>query len=577
MGINPYSSWRIREFGGAAIKDMTPTRRRMTEVRSMLDFSGSLSDTPGSTDAQGFYASLPHFSSPFLSGSRVEVGAPTPVGTFVNKTEFFPHGISDDPNDGLFTSGSYTVEGLVKFPPVLVHDDFQSLYRLHTTGSAQEHSVLANLVAQQEDVTLDRDASLNLFVRSANSTTDTSLLHLSLTDVNVFDGDPWYVSFGRKGVESDQPVSASYFLRAGKITARDRVQLSSGSQVFESNSGGDLFSLVTSTANASGSFLVVGEQAISTGAGLYGLGDTTTVTSSLAQVTTFSGKVAELRFWSKALDGAEWLEHVRNPRSVGVRDPLVNYNFVTDRTGSFERLRLDLSTDQPTTASDISGALQLVDFSQNFEDTTVAGLEASVQVIDPERFDFTMIEPKFDERSAENKIRVRGWQDPENIELYGGTVAPASEVRHPAESPQDDTRLSIEMSMVKALDEDIVNVMATLDAIERAIGGPEMLFTRSYPELEKLRRVYFQRLTGRVNYSRFLEIYKWFDDSLEFFVSKLLPAKTDFLGVNFVVESHMLERSKVSYAFYTQYLDNRGRAADFQDPDGPDELDATVE
>ena len=61
------------------------------------------------------------------------------------------------------------------------------------------------------------------------------------------------------------------------------------------------------------------------------------------------------RFWSKALINEERKEHARNFTSLGVEDPLKNFGFSQEVTGSFEKLRLDISTDQPVVKSDSSG------------------------------------------------------------------------------------------------------------------------------------------------------------------------------------------------------------------------------
>ena len=76
------------------------------------------------------------------------------------------------------------------------------------------------------------------------------------------------------------------------------------------------------------------------------LNQSTVVTDPQARATDFSGKVSQIRFWSKALTEPEAQEHTINPKSMGVKDPLKNFNFTTIPSGSFQRLRLDISMDQ---------------------------------------------------------------------------------------------------------------------------------------------------------------------------------------------------------------------------------------
>ena len=563
LGINPDTSVRIREFGGSRRKDFRVTRRKIAEVRALLEMSGALNKTGASTDAQGFSSSVPYLTSTFLSSSRLEVGFPQVAGTFVNKVQFPPHGISNDPNDGLLTSGSFTVENLIRFPGRITgsYAGNQSLMRVNVTGS-DGNATVANLVAVSESLSSKVTGSLQLFARPIDAKFE-NVIHLILTGVNVFDGSDWYVSYGRsKGTLASPFTTASYFLRAGRNRFGAGIDLYETSTIFNESAGGntDLFSNINAAANASGSFLVVGSQSLDTAIEI-GVHPPTYVTDSLARETRFEGQFGELRFFSKALNASEFEDHVWNPRSVGVVDPLKNFNFEIAPTGSFERLRLNLSVDQPVTQSTAAGKLEIVDFSQNFSSSLAAGLEASKRIIEPRRFDFAMIEPRYDERSEYNKIRLRSFENEELVQRYDASTAPLYELDR-KNLPQDDTRLSIEVSLVRGLNEDIINILSTLEAIEKAMGTPDALYSMSYKELEKLRRVYFKRLTGKINFEKFFEFYNWFDVSIGHFLAQLLPAKTDFFGTNFVVESHILERAKISYQDYRQYLKVSARGDD---------------
>jgi len=282
------------------------------------------------------------------------------------------------------------------------------------------------------------------------------------------------------------------------------------------------------------------------------------VPEDAARLTQFSGRVNQVRFWSKFLEEDEIRAHLKNYSSLGVVDPLTNFNFATTPSGSFERLRLDVSMDQPVTTSNDVGNAELFDFSQNEFHMSAIGFPTGSRIIMPERFDYSSIDPKFDEHSADNKIRIRGFQDYENVKNYGGEVSPVYEVR-PSEIPHDDVRFSIDMSSVQALNEDIIKIFSTLDALDNALGAPELLFATEYPDLKRLRDVYFNRLEGKLQTKSFFEFFKWFDNSIGMIVEQLIPRKTKFLGMNFIIESHMLERAKFKYGYEDVYLGDNNR------------------
>jgi hypothetical protein len=302
---------------------------------------------------------------------------------------------------------------------------------------------------------------------------------------------------------------------------------------------------------------VIGSQSLNTDFGATYPGRFLLNTQSIdeyARTTEFQGRVGHIRFWSQALNETEWKEHVRNFKSLGVRYPRKNFNFTVTPTGSFEKLRLDVTTDQIITSSNSIGDVLLVDFSQNNLYFSGSGFQADTQIIKPERFDYSMISPRIDDAASSDKVRIRSYLDSSNLaEDPYASRAPVHFI--PAgQGANDDARFSIDFSVVDALDQDMINIFSTLEELDSLIGNPELFFSPDYPGLEDLREIYFNRLTDKINLKSFFEFFKFFDTAMSQFISALLPRKTRFLGINFVVESHMLERSKIEYMFSDNYL-----------------------
>jgi hypothetical protein len=530
VGIEPDNNFRIREFGGPTSKFLSNVREEKSEVSSMIDFSDG-----------GYMVSLP------LSSSRKETekGYPTlPPGAS------FSGGIDTNPNDGLHTSGSWTFEGIYRFPSgSSLTSVTQSLVRIHTTGSLGEY-LIANLLTTQ---------SGNLLLTFCpNSAMAATVFTLSVS-VDLFDGNLWNISFGRQRAdEVYSTLSSSYFLRAARQDYGEIIDYqTTSSWINETPTAGTLvWSAKQPGFNSSGSYLAIGQQTIGTDP----LFLNNNILNSFYRSSVFDGRVGHLRFWSKAVTENEWFEHIRNFKSLGVTDPTVNFNFVTNRTGSFERLRMDVSSDQSDTTSNASGYLQLQDFSQNGIHWS-GSFAATSSVIVPQLFQYSLLSPKFDVGSTTDKVRIRSFQSYENVlSASYAQVAPIYSLE-PSELPQDNTRFTIDFSIVDALDQDIINIFASLDILDNIIGNPELIFSPDYPDLENLRNIYFNRLTDSVNLKGFFEFYKWFDTNLGGFIAQLLPMKTKFLGTNFVIESHMLERPKMEYYFSDIYLGDSTRHA----------------
>jgi hypothetical protein len=539
VGIDPDNNFRIREFGGPTVKALANVRESRSEVSTLIDFSS------GS-----------RVQSPFLSGSRLqkELGYPYPsaFSTFVN-------GVSDNPSDGLFTSGSWTFEGTYRFPSTAsLTSATQSLARIHITGSAAPNSasfLVGNLLAVQN--------GLVYFVVAPNYF-GSNTLTLSVP-ADVFDGGVWNISFGRQRAdEIYSSTSSSYFLRAAKQGFGEITDLQVTSAFFDETVGGsnlivwsNVANGLIAPANASGSFIAIGSESLPASGSRF-LNDTSL--DGFVRSSAFDGRAGQFRFWSLALSQDEWVEHVRNFKSLGVSNPLANFNFVTNQTGSFGRLRMDVSSDQVELSSSNTGFLQLTDFSQNNLHWS-GSFPATSSVIYPQLFQYSLLSPKFDVGATTDKVRVRSFQDFSNVQSSSyAQVAPIYALE-PSEVPQDNTRFTIDFSVVDAMDQDIINIFATLDILDNVIGNPELVFSPDYPDLENLRNIYFNRLTGTVNLKSFFEFYKWFDTNIGVFIAQLLPRKTKFLGTNFVIESHMLERPKLEYLYSDIYLGDSTRHA----------------
>jgi hypothetical protein len=231
-------------------------------------------------------------------------------------------------------------------------------------------------------------------------------------------------------------------------------------------------------------------------------------------------------------------------------------------TGSFERIRQDIQLTQPITSSDSSGNLTLTNFTQEIGDMQARNFENSKKIISDELVFYSEISPKFDLSQTDNKIRVRSFNTAELLENHDyARPAPVYEVLR-SEEPDDDSRFAIEFSSVKALDEDIMSMFSDMIFFDNAIGRPDLLFDEIYPDLDQARKLYFRRLYAKPEFQNYFSMFKWFNKSLTYIIEQLVPRNTTFLGVDFVYESHPLERNKFRYLFDDIYLLSNERSFD---------------
>ena len=556
MGINPDQNFRFREFGGDRTARLSDKRTPRVRILKSLDFSGSFGPGAVSYDPQGVPNNRPFFKSANLMGpsGTWSTGRPEPGPPYPGSNAAYNRNL---------LSGSWTYEGLYQMTPHSTLKKFHpvtaSLVRFATSGSttlSQKESTFLNLLAFSGSNENNTTGSLSLIFKDTHSTS-TKKLVMPLTGVDIFDGNVWSISFGRIRNDLTASVaSSSWFLRAGTQVGGTLTNLYESVKLFDTEppTGETSQSALTTTVNnVSGTVILIGSQSIPTGSSLHGLSYTHADLGSLERSSFFGGRLLGARFWSKALTFKEAKNHALDPMSLGVENPKVNFNFVENVSGSWEKLRMNVDMDQIITGSSAAGEITLKDMSQNSLHATGTGFEVDKNVIKPVTTTFSSISPFFDQSNAPNRIRVRSFLNNENIKKYGGLKAPLHSIPQ-NEEPIDDTRFSVEVSAVQALNEDIIKIFASLDSFDNILGSPEMQFSEDYPDLEHLRDVYFNRLTDKVNFKTFFEFFKWFDSTIADLIETMIPRRTKFLGVNFVVEPHMLERPKMVYNTYDMYV-----------------------
>ena len=111
---------------------------------------------------------------------------------------------------------------------------------------------------------------------------------------------------------------------------------------------------------------------------------------------------------------------------------------------------------------------------------------------------------------------------------------------------------AIEKSMYQAISGEMLNMFATATEFNNIIGEPVNRYRQEYKSLGKLREAFFRKVTNTPDFNRFVDFYRWVDDSLTVMLMQLVPATANFSdGVKTMIESHILERNKYWTKFPT--------------------------
>ena len=111
---------------------------------------------------------------------------------------------------------------------------------------------------------------------------------------------------------------------------------------------------------------------------------------------------------------------------------------------------------------------------------------------------------------------------------------------------------AIEKSMYQIISEDMLRIFGTVKDFNNIIGRPHYRYESSYREMQKLKEMYFRNVQNKPDFNKFVEFYKWVDDSVSRILEQLIPASMNYKsGIANIIESHILERNKYRHKLPT--------------------------
>ena len=111
---------------------------------------------------------------------------------------------------------------------------------------------------------------------------------------------------------------------------------------------------------------------------------------------------------------------------------------------------------------------------------------------------------------------------------------------------------TFEKSMYASISEEMLNFFAGVLDFNNLIGHPVHRYRSQYKELENLRQIFFEKVNSVTEVEKYINYYKWFDDSIMAVIQQMMPASSDLLAdVTDTIESHVLERNKYKTKYPT--------------------------
>lgn len=289
--------------------------------------------------------------------------------------------------------------------------------------------------------------------------------------------------------------------------------------------------------------------------GSYKYNTNNNLNSLIVKNSIFQGKVLKVRFWKHCLTDKEILSHTKDIKSIGKENfkPLETLILDTESKNLQNSDRVLNNNVYEWSIEDISNNAVL-------NNNTLANIntcklktknqkQTSNLVITQETMFCKDFSPKIDEAFKKNRINVISYEKSENKEATNNNnVFPSNEM--PIYFDYDQVnRVSIDMSIVKVINDDISKIISDLNDFTLKVNNNLSIYEYQYKDLNTLREDYFSKFSDSnyVNYASIGNVFKYFDNIMSSILFDIVPSRVRFDGFNFVYESHALERHKYQY------------------------------
>lgn len=279
-------------------------------------------------------------------------------------------------------------------------------------------------------------------------------------------------------------------------------------------------------------------------------------------VTSFQGKISQIRLYDKFLDNNI------------LRNKSKDIYFIGEKTNDLTSKNLYVNIDLSQKISDInlSNEYNLYNFINNLGNRSVnqsirSSLKIGSSLLESEEFNYEKIftiedlvlfkqNYEIDSSSNSNKVYINSFEDDTFKDQYKNFNISSSSQLHPEYMYHDDQRLYIDFSAVHFLNQDISKLLSINEYFTEKLSISSYLYEEDYTEFSKLRDEYFKRIKKReeINFNMLYQVYKYFDNVLEDLLYEAIPSRVNYLGFNFVYESHILERNKYRHKNFDSRL-----------------------
>jgi hypothetical protein len=262
---------------------------------------------------------------------------------------------------------------------------------------------------------------------------------------------------------------------------------------------------------------------------------------------TFSGSYQEVRYYAAGLSSSVFQDYTMNPDSIEG-----NYlNSAPDQLAFRASLGGELYTGSVSIHPKVTGSFPTTSsFVSNSNFTTGSGgFTSNVETV-------YLDQPAAGIKNiVSNKIQIGDMTLP-----TGNTLSQYRSIQQQPPGGSTYTEnlayTEIAFSPQNEINDDIMDQLGFFNMGE-FIGDPRQRFNQdtSYPDLDVLRNAYFEKYKSNYNIFEYVNLIKYFDNSLFKMIKDFTPARAS-LASGIVIKQHLLERNKYPQPEVTQSLND---------------------
>lgn len=283
-----------------------------------------------------------------------------------------------------------------------------------------------------------------------------------------------------------------------------------------------------------------------------------------ARRTNFTGSIQErsdhkigfVRYWMNYLDDETLLQHSYDSNNIGAKSPMRSAYLMEDDVNDIKIPEIDtllLNWDfQTLSTSDASGQFISLDItSGSGERRYMPAFENVKRKFYHGRGDhFLANDEKVIDVEYINAARSTYPEILQGDDMID--IRQQDDIQFTKETLPQDYYIAFEKSMAQTVSEEMIKFMSSVTDFNNLIGRPVDKYRQEYKDLRNLRELFFERVANEPDLDKYIDYYKWLDDSLGEMLVALVPASLAHSdGVNNVIENYVFSRDKYTHKFPT--------------------------